>query len=187
MIRSSIAAFATIVVAMFCLSWPQQSERYALPRAESAPPVEYDILPVPSMSPVASVQSTCPGGVCPVPTAAPIRTTAVSVVSAPVRIVRSHWSYPGEIRSHLATDHGVDATGMTRDQAESLHDQLHESGTVAQASTVSYVARQPIRNTMCGIARVQPVRSVVRSVTRAQPVRNAIRGVGRVVFFRRCR
>lgn len=38
----------------------------------------------------------------------------------------ARWTYPGDIASHLANGHGVSAAGMTRGQAEALHDRLHE-------------------------------------------------------------
>ena len=58
---------------------------------------------------------------------------SVSVsVSAPVNYSSgyydgtSQWTYPGDIRSHLATSHGTTTTaGMSQDQMESLHDSLH--------------------------------------------------------------
>jgi hypothetical protein len=48
-----------------------------------------------------------------------------------------HWSYPGEIRQHLASGHGVNASGMSREEAESLHDSLHnaERGVRVQQPT----------------------------------------------------
>ena len=39
----------------------------------------------------------------------------------------TRWTYPGEIRQHLASGHGVNASGMSREQAESLHDSLHNA------------------------------------------------------------
>jgi hypothetical protein len=48
-----------------------------------------------------------------------------------------HWTYPGEIRQHLASGHGVNASGMSREEAESLHDSLHnaERGVRVQQPT----------------------------------------------------
>lgn len=43
----------------------------------------------------------------------------------PTRSV-AHWTYPGDIASHLANGHGVSAAGMSREQAETLHDRLHQ-------------------------------------------------------------
>lgn len=38
------------------------------------------------------------------------------------------WTYPGEIRQHLAgPNHKVDASGMSTAEAERLHDQLHNA------------------------------------------------------------
>jgi len=52
-------------------------------------------------------------------------------------LVRSHWTYPGEIRQHLASGHRVKASGMSREEAESLHDSLHnaERGVRVQQPT----------------------------------------------------
>ena len=48
----------------------------------------------------------------------------------------SQWTYPGDIRSHLASSHGTTATaGMTKNQMESLHDSLH-NGTRQVAQPV---------------------------------------------------
>jgi len=48
----------------------------------------------------------------------------------------SQWTYPGDIRSHLASSHGTTATaGMSKDQMESLHDSLH-NGTRQVAQPV---------------------------------------------------
>ena len=48
----------------------------------------------------------------------------------------SQWTYPGDIRSHLATSHGTTATaGMSKNQMESLHDSLH-NGTRQVAQPV---------------------------------------------------
>jgi thiol-disulfide isomerase/thioredoxin len=40
---------------------------------------------------------------------------------------RARWTYPGpSIQAHLQTSHGVNAAGMSRAEAEALHDSLHE-------------------------------------------------------------
>lgn len=49
------------------------------------------------------------------------------------------WTYPGEIHSHLASGHGVNANGMTTEQAERLHDKLHNQqagNSVRQATNI---------------------------------------------------
>jgi hypothetical protein len=39
----------------------------------------------------------------------------------------AHWSYPkGSVYTHLRLDHGINAQGMSYQQAEALHDSLHE-------------------------------------------------------------
>lgn len=65
-------------------------------------------------------------------TSAPPRTplrTAAAVVTAPIARA-GHWSYPGEISNHLAREHNVNVSGMTREQMLNLHDSLHESAPV---------------------------------------------------------
>ena len=45
--------------------------------------------------------------------------------------VRAHWSYPGDIYSHLVADHGQSSyylAGLNEAQAKTLHDSLHEQG-----------------------------------------------------------
>lgn len=40
---------------------------------------------------------------------------------------RARWTWPGDLRTHLLRTHGIgNAMSMTQDQAEALHDQLHE-------------------------------------------------------------
>lgn len=41
---------------------------------------------------------------------------------------RGHWTFPGDIFSHMQGAHGTDTSGMTAEQAMSLHDALHEAG-----------------------------------------------------------
>lgn len=64
----------------------------------------------------------------------PVR-TSVSVSSGSVRVSSGpHWTYPGDIQSHLAVGHGQQVSGMSQDEMESLHDSLHE-GTRVNVST----------------------------------------------------
>lgn len=42
---------------------------------------------------------------------------------------RSGWTYPGDIRAHLLDDHGLaSVNGMTKEECEQLHDNLHNAG-----------------------------------------------------------
>lgn len=42
---------------------------------------------------------------------------------------RPHWTFPGDLRSHLKTAHGVyEADQLTFSQAAKLHDTMHETG-----------------------------------------------------------
>jgi len=128
-----------------------------------------------------------PGMVCPLP-AYP---TSVSIPTIPVSASNSHWTYPGEIKQHLLSEHGVDASGMSHEEALNLHASLHESrystyvstsnpsvvsygstGTSyasvssvsygSTGSTVAYRVGQPVRNVGRFFANRQPVRSVLR-------------------------
>ncbi len=85
------------------------------------------------------VSSSCPGGVCPSNSAPqatyrPIATTAIQPFKAVAN--RGHWSYPGDITSHLEGTHGVATAGMSREQKLSYHDSLHE-GTASRYRSVS--------------------------------------------------
>lgn len=71
-----------------------------------------------------------------------VESLPVVVQSTPVAmpIVRSgsHWTYPGDITSHLQTDHGQATNGMSIEQQLTLHDALHESQrTMGTARTVT--------------------------------------------------
>ena len=37
-----------------------------------------------------------------------------------------HWTYPGDLGSHLQSTHGVSTAGLSREQMLNLHDALHE-------------------------------------------------------------
>lgn len=69
-------------------------------------------------------------------------TKAVVVPTAPVvpRDPRpGHWSYPGDIASHLRNTHGINPTGMTREQMLTAHDLARERGW-RPSRAVSYAA-----------------------------------------------
>jgi hypothetical protein len=75
------------------------------------------------------VGSSCPGGLC--PTAASVAAPSRRVLSAPFKALSNgagHWSYPGDINSHLESTHGVSTAGMSREEKLNLHDSLHENG-----------------------------------------------------------
>lgn len=183
MIKSSMAAFATMCVCFALLQIPGRPETAPVPQSVAAPP-SYETLP-------------CPNGMCPAVRAAvvaPVR-VAAAVVAAPVAVVRSaaHWTHPGDIHSHLQSGHGVSAAGMTTEQAKSYHDALHEgrsyaSSTVTYSSvstpTVRYVARRPVLAAATApvrwVAARQPVRSIARipvRIMQRQPVRSFVRRV----------
>lgn len=184
MLRSAFTAFIVVFVGFAILQIPGRPETVPLPSAEAARP-SYDILPLPS-------SGGCPGGVCPVParaaevvrsvlevTAAPVVRVAAPVIRTVAPVVSAnHWTYPGEIRSHLAASHGVNANGMTRAQAEALHDGLHNGGASHAVSyrPVAMVATAPVRY----VASRQPVRRVASMPVRllqSQPVRSFARRI----------
>lgn len=50
-----------------------------------------------------------------------------------------HWSYPGDLASHLQSTHGVSTAGLSRKQLLDLHDYLHESNSpVIRSTSTSY-------------------------------------------------
>lgn len=51
------------------------------------------------------------------------------------------WTYPGEIHLHLASGQGVNAAGMTTEQAERLHDSLHNANRSSGVIQKSYRLR----------------------------------------------
>jgi hypothetical protein len=68
----------------------------------------------------------------------------------------SQWTYPGDIRSHLATSHGTTAAaGMSKDQMESLHDSLHNATRYAPAPR-QFVMPRVQSNCPGGVCPTQP-------------------------------
>lgn len=92
--------------------------------------------------------SSCPGGVCP---------TDIPTHSL------THWSYPGTIQNHLATDHGVSTSGMSRQEMLNLHDALHE-GRVAASSY------KPTKAVVVPTKSVVPVETATVPVIADEPV-----------------
>jgi hypothetical protein len=90
-----------------------------------------------------TVQSGCPGGVC--PTATVTRQAIVSRSSG-------HWTHPGTIENHLQSTHGVSTAGMTREQMLDTHDALHEGRSVQTFRAAAVT--QPAKSTQS--VKVQP-------------------------------
>lgn len=86
------------------------------------------------------------------------KTRAVAVVAP-----RAHWSYPGDIASHLATGHGQATAGMTREQMLDLHDALPEQAR----GTTRTVARVTTSNCPGGVCPTRTTTNT-RSVTRTR-------------------
>jgi len=83
------------------------------------------------------VSSSCPGGVC------PTGNNLLMQTSAPQP---GHWSYPGDIDSHLEGTHGVSTAGLTRQQKLNLHDSLHEGTTAPTYRTSAYGGSVVVRS-----------------------------------------
>ncbi len=58
---------------------------------------------------------------------------------------RGHWSYPGDLATHLAKSHNVSAVGLTRDEQLNLHDSLHRPSSYQYSQRRSVVYRGPVR------------------------------------------
>lgn len=56
-----------------------------------------------------------------------MRTIAILVVLLLANISNAHWTYPGDLATHLRQTHGIQTAGMSRQQMLYLHDSLHES------------------------------------------------------------
>lgn len=88
-----------------------------------------------------NVSSSCPGGVC--PTGAVQNHSATNqLFAAPFKVANNaqgHWSYPGDITSHLEGTHGVSTQNMSRQEKLNLHDALHEGDSVARYPAQSSV------------------------------------------------
>lgn len=112
------------------------------------PPVVSVLKPSPTLpkSTVSETVSACPNGRCPtsspaLPTAVTrsvVRTQSFSVPQPNIVRSSSHWTYPGDITSHLENDHGQSVAGLSTEQQLDLHDSLHESGRGVSVSR-SYV------------------------------------------------
>ena len=72
----------------------------------------------------------CPGNVCPTNT---------------VNVVR-HWTYPGDITTHLQTSHGKQTAGMSIDQQLYAHDAIHES---ERGGLTRSVTRMNVQSVQC--------------------------------------
>jgi hypothetical protein len=77
-----------------------------------------------------------------------------------------HWSYPGDIATHLATTHGRTVAGLTREQMLNLHDALHEGRSIKMAPSA-----KPIKILSDYEPRLQPFKPIVRTeVKQPEPV-----------------
>jgi hypothetical protein len=88
----------------------------------------------------AQVSSSCPGGVCPTQTRYVSPPVATSINNT-IGTNRGHWSFPGDLDSHLEREHGVSTAGMSRQQKLDLHDSLHEGTAPAVRRASAVVVR----------------------------------------------
>lgn len=58
----------------------------------------------------------------------------VVTYSSPAKTSSQHWTYPGDITTHLQRDHGVVVNGSIEDQLNA-HDALHEGRSVTRSVT----------------------------------------------------
>jgi hypothetical protein len=86
-----------------------------------------------------------------------------SPVIVPVVSSSSHWSYPGDITTHLQSAHGQNVSGMSIEQQLNLHDALHESKPVAsRVVTRSSVQTSNCPGGVCPVNTSSTTRSFVR-------------------------
>jgi len=91
-------------------------------------------------------------------TAAPVAAPAAPIVRQSIAeqlgvdhpsLASPSWTYPGRIQPHLASDHGVDASGMSNAEAVALHNRLHNAESRGiPVGAVSYTA-DDCPNGMC--------------------------------------
>jgi hypothetical protein len=65
------------------------------------------------------------------------------IVSQPIVRSSSHWSYPGDITTHLQTAHGQTVYGMSIEQQLNLHDALHESKPMVSRTVTRQTSNCP--------------------------------------------
>jgi hypothetical protein len=77
-----------------------------------------------------------------------------------------HWTYPGEITSHLMSDHKTNASGLSKEQKLTIHDQLHE-GKIVSVSSPARTVTTPIASYPVVVS--QPVRKYMPMPVYRQP------------------
>jgi hypothetical protein len=92
-------------------------------------------------------------------------TVVQNVYSRPV-VRSSHWTYPGDITTHMQTTHGQNVSGMSVEQQLSMHDAIHESQS-KPASVARSVTRSNVQTSNCpgGVCPTN-ASSVTRSYSR---------------------
>jgi hypothetical protein len=65
-----------------------------------------------------------------------------NVYSQPVQ----HWSYPGDITTHMQVEHGQSVSGMSVEQQLSMHDAIHES---QRSNVTRTVTRSNLQTSNC--------------------------------------
>lgn len=73
----------------------------------------------------------------PAPVAAPAPKPVKQIPSAVASTSGPHWTYPGDITTHLTGTHGANVAGLTIEQQLSLHDALHENRNVVSVPMYS--------------------------------------------------
>lgn len=156
MVRSSIVAFAVVVVALTLLN-EQPTNRVATP-AEAARFV--------------TVPQNCPGGVCPLPTRNYQRQWF------------NHDGL--SLRQHAEHVHGHDVSGLSDSQIAAMNDHDHNtwgsghhyvsstSRTVSYSTSGSCPAVATVRTPVRSVVRAIRVRQPVRSFLRSKPIRRAL-------------
>lgn len=77
----------------------------------------------------------------------PVVVRSQVVQSVPVQSVPTqHWSYPGDITTHLQTTHGQSVYGMPVERQLQLHDSLHQSNSSGVNRTVT---RSSVQTSNC--------------------------------------
>lgn len=99
--------------------------------------------------------SNCPNGIC------PTSTRVVQSYSS-----RGHWTHPGSIEGHMASTHGQDVSGLTREQLLDNHDALHEGRPIPHRAAQRVAVVRSARPSLVPIVSLRQPAKKVAAITK---------------------
>lgn len=76
-----------------------------------------------------------------------------------------HWSFPGDIQSHLRNGHGISTAGMSYEEMLNTHDSIHRAEKYGSASS--------------RVSATSKASTVSKDTTKKKPLKNCIRRMRR--------